>query len=182
MPIILEATYSKKLGLPNYSSHSYVVSLQTEITDLGQVEAQSAQLYAILQNTVDKELQQVGFLPESADSGSDGGRSAARRYPSSNGSNGHSRPQNGHAARNGHNGHTPEEEWACSEKQRALILRIVDDNRLDKNHVEDMARQLFGVGVVECDKLQASQLIEELLESTGGKRNQGSRWRRPARS
>lgn len=182
MPIILEATYSKKLGLPNFSSHSYVVSLQTEITDLGQVEAQSAQLYAILQKTVDKELQQVGFLPESAENGSNGGRSRTRQYPSPNGSNGHVRPSNGHSARNGQNGRQSDEAWACTEKQRGLILRIVEDNRLNKDDVEGMARQLFGVGVVECDKMQASQLIEELLESTGAKRNQGSRWRRQSRA
>lgn len=182
MPIILEATYSKKLGLPNYSSHSYVVSLQTEITDLGQAEAQSAQLYAILQNTVDKELQQVGFLPESPENGSINGQGQARQFPSSNRLNGHSRARNGHSAPNQPNAHSSGEAWACSEKQRALILRIVEDNHLDKGHVEGVARQLFGVGVVECDKMQASQLIEELLESTGTKRNQGSRWRRQSRA
>jgi hypothetical protein len=34
-----------------------------------------------------------------------------------------------------------------------------------------MAQQLFGIGVKELDKLQASQLIEELLEKTGKKTN-----------
>ncbi len=38
MAIILEAAYSKKLGLPNFSSHSYVVSIRTELSDLTQVE------------------------------------------------------------------------------------------------------------------------------------------------
>ena len=46
MAIILEAAYSKKLGLPNYSSHSYVVSIRTELSDLTQVEEESARLYA----------------------------------------------------------------------------------------------------------------------------------------
>ena len=32
-----------------------------------------------------------------------------------------------------------------------------------------MARQLFGTGVTGLDKMQASQLIEELLEKTGKK-------------
>ena len=53
MAIILEAAYSKKLGLPNYSSHSYVVSSRTEPSDLTQVEAESARLYALLQQSVD---------------------------------------------------------------------------------------------------------------------------------
>ena len=64
MAIILEAAYSKKLGLPNYSSHSYVVSIRTELSDLTQVEAESARLYALLQKSVDDEIQQVGFLPD----------------------------------------------------------------------------------------------------------------------
>lgn len=39
-----------------------------------------------------------------------------------------------------------------------------------------MAQQLFGVGVKELDKLQASQLIEELLEKTGRKKGRRSPW------
>jgi hypothetical protein len=177
--IKLEATYSKKLGLPNYSSHSYVVSLTTELTDLTQVESESARLYALLQQSVDKELEAVGYLP---DSSAQATPRPMNGHHSGNGSNGHrngGRPST--SSQNGRNG-PPVAPWACSEKQRSLILKIVEDNRLDKDHVEDMARQLFGLGVVECDKMQASQLIEELLESTGSKRNSGSRWRRPSRS
>ena len=45
------------------------------------------------------------------------------------------------------------------------------ESKLDKNDFEQMAQQLFGVGVKELDKLQASQLIEDLLEKTGRKTN-----------
>ena len=47
-----------------------------------------------------------------------------------------------------------------------------------------MAKQLFGVGVKALDKLQASQLIEELLEKTGRKNGRRSPWqgRQPART
>lgn len=48
MAIILEAAYSKKLGLPNYSSHSYVVSIRAELQDINQVPAERANLYHIL--------------------------------------------------------------------------------------------------------------------------------------
>ncbi len=48
--------------------------------------------------------------------------------------------------------------------QRGLILRIVNENQVEKGEVEQMAKQLFGVGVKEVNKMQASQLIEELLE------------------
>ena len=69
MAVILEAAYSKKLGLPNYSSHSYVVSIRTELSDLTQIEAESARLYTLLQQSVDKEIQQVGYLPEGTSHG-----------------------------------------------------------------------------------------------------------------
>ena len=48
-----------------------------------------------------------------------------------------------------------------------------------------MAQQLFGIGVKELDKMQASQFIEELLEKTGRKSNgRRSPWQRrqPART
>lgn len=63
MAIILEASYSKKLGLPHFSSHSYVVSIRTELTDVAQVPEESSRLYRLLQDTVDHDIQQVGFIP-----------------------------------------------------------------------------------------------------------------------
>jgi hypothetical protein len=44
MAITLEANYSKKLGLPGYSSHQYMITLRTELADLTQVEAESTRL------------------------------------------------------------------------------------------------------------------------------------------
>ncbi len=67
MPTI-EASYSKKIGLPGYSSHSYSVTIRTEVADIGQVEKESNQLYALLQETVDKNLQDEGYVPEATDS------------------------------------------------------------------------------------------------------------------
>ena len=72
MAIILEAAYSKKLGLPNFSSHSYVVSIRTELSDLTQVDEESARLYALLQQSVDGQIQEVGFLPEATTYGMHG--------------------------------------------------------------------------------------------------------------
>jgi len=57
MAIVLEANYAKKLGLPNCSSHQYCVTIRTELTDLSQVEAESAKLYVLLQDAVDREIQ-----------------------------------------------------------------------------------------------------------------------------
>jgi len=61
MAIIIEANYSKKIGLPAYSSHAYSVTIRTEVSDLGQVERESAQLYALLQESVDRNIQEVGL-------------------------------------------------------------------------------------------------------------------------
>lgn len=48
MAIVIEANYSKKVGLPGYSSHQYMVTLRAEIADLSQVEAESARLHSLV--------------------------------------------------------------------------------------------------------------------------------------
>ena len=60
MAIILEANYSKKLGLPGYSSHQYAVTVRTELADINQVDQESQRLYELLQSSVDREIQQTG--------------------------------------------------------------------------------------------------------------------------
>jgi len=137
--IVFEANYSKKLGLPNFSSHQYSVTIRTELNDLSKVDSESAKIHALLQSSVDREIQKTGFLPES------------------NG-NGH---VNG--ADSGDN-----DGWKCSGKQRELILKIVDEHKLDKKEVDALAQDRFGKSVKALNKLEASGLIEELIEQTGG--------------
>ena len=138
--IVLEANYSKKLGLPGYSSHQYSLTVRKEVSDISQVENESRQLFATLQSNVDRDIQNTGFLP--------GG--------------------NGTGNGNG-NGHRPSDErWNCSDKQRNLILRKVEENKLDKNEVEKLAQDRFGKSVKALNKLEASGLIEELIAKTGG--------------
>lgn len=149
MAITLEANYSKKLGLPGYSSHQYMITLRTELADLSQVEAESTRLYALLQTSVDRELQNPGFVPEPA---------------KSNGNcNGNGQQKNG----------TNDSDWACSPKQRELILKITEEHKLDKNQVESLSQERFGKGVRQLNKLEASGLIEELFEQTGQARGNG---------
>jgi hypothetical protein len=150
MAIILEAAYSKKLGLPNYSSHSYVVSIRTELADASQVESESARLYALLQQSVDKEIQQTGFVPPE-------GYGTTGTGPATNHTNGN---QDG---------------WQCSDKQREFIARIVRENNLDKNEVEQLAVELHGHGVRSLNRLAASGFIDELLERYGGRKRNGHR-------
>ncbi len=146
MAIVLEANYSKKLGLPGYSSHQYSVTIKTEVNDPNQVQAESDRLYTLLQTCVDTQIQRTGFLPDPAQSGS---------VPITHG-----------------NG---SDTWACSPKQKELILDIVDEHRLDKNGVERLAQDRFGKGVRQLNKLEASGLIDELLQSHGQNNGAGRR-------
>lgn len=166
MAIVLEANYSKKLGLPGYSSHQYSLTVRTELSDLTQVAAESAKLHTTLQDSVDREIQKIGFLPESKTA-----------IPRSNG-NGHNGHSNGHTNGN-------EDRWACSNPQRDLILKITDEHRLDKSKVEQLAQDRFGKGVRQLNKLEASGLIDEMLEMTGQKSSNNQRrfnGRTPARA
>ena len=180
MAIKLSANYSKKLGLPQYSSHSFSASVEVELTDIAQVEAECQKLYTLLQHSVDQEIQQVGFIPNAASYGSNGnGNGNGRAHPQHNG-NGHSLNGNRNGRPNpgsmGHpQPHAMGDVWNCTDGQRGFILRIVSDNKLDKQETEDLSQQLFGIGVKQLNKMQASQLIEDLLIKAGKPARQ-SRW------
>ena len=146
MALVIEANYSKKVGLPGYSSHQFSLTLKAEITDINQVPAESARLYRLLQDGVDTSIQQVGWLPEA-------------------------KPTNGN-----------HEQWNCTPKQQDLIIKIVDDNRLDKAEVEKLAMDRFGKGVRQLNKLEASGFIEELFERNPRQRNGNGNGHQPQRS
>ena len=155
MAVILQITYSKKLGLPNFSSHSCSVSIQSEIPDLSQITGEVKRLYALTQDAVDREIQEVGYMPDATTYG---------MLPSGEGSNGTSQSR----ASNAKADETP---WACSPKQRDLLEKIVRENDLDKREVDDLAKEMFnGAGVRQLNRLQASGLIDELFERHGGQR------------
>jgi len=61
MHIFIEANYAKKIGLPDYSSHQFAVTLRTELSDLSQLEKISAELYARFQQAVDSHIVNAGF-------------------------------------------------------------------------------------------------------------------------
>lgn len=159
MAIVLEANYSKKLGLPGYSSHQYGVTIRAELTDINQVPEETARLYQLLQDSVDREIQHPGWLPDEPASTNGNGRS-----------NG-----NGHSRGNGSNGNGNGVHWNCSIKQRDLILKIVDEHHLDKDEVEALANERFDKSVTSLNRMEASGLIDELLETYGNKRNGNGR-------
>lgn len=178
MAVILRIDYSKKLGLPNYSSHQCSVSLQVEINDPAQVQQESHRLYGLIQAAVDHDIQQVGFLPDATSYGMNHGHghaygngksapvkpspeAATHRHPDED----DEYPRNGQSA-------MADAPWACSDKQRELVLKLVSQHHLDKQEVEALAQELFGAPVKTLNRLQASGLIEELLARYGkGKKN-----------
>ena len=112
MAIQLEANYSKKLGLPGYSSHQYSVTIRIEVSDIKQVETESSRLYALLQGCVDRDIQESGFLPVQGNNSNNG--NVHTNGHSYNGGNGHANGSNGHHGTNGngngrHNGQS--EAW-----------------------------------------------------------------------
>jgi hypothetical protein len=141
--IRLSAAYSKKVGLPGYSSHSFSVSIETELQNLDSVREESARLYDSLQQAVDQQIQKTGFVPP-----------------------------NGYGMEVDKNG-----VWNCSQKQRELIEKIQKENNLDQNALDRLAGEMFGASVQSLNKLQASGLIDALLDRYG-KRTQGQYGRR----
>ena len=154
MALKLIATYSKRLGLPGYSSHQFSVCVETEISNIDDVAGESSRLYATLQKSVDEEIQNTGFVPDQGYGISE--QASAKTRPSIP-------PING-VNSNGSNGHSNGTGWHCSDKQRDLILNLVGQHGLDKQEVEDLSQEMFRTAVKDLNKLQASGLIDRILE------------------
>lgn len=145
MAIQLKLDYSKKLGLPQYSSHQFSVSLTSEVNDVAQIHAEVERIYRVLQDAVDAQIVNSGYMPGEA-------------TPASPCTPGEATPPAGDG----------EDVWKCSPAQKNLILDLVDRNRLDKASVDNLAKERFGLGVKQLNKLQASGLIDELMGIHGG--------------
>ncbi|HRQ87170.1 MAG TPA: hypothetical protein PLA50_00095 [Bacteroidia bacterium] len=173
MAITLTTDYSKKLGLPGFSSHQFSVSIQTELTDLERVPAEVARLYQLLQQAVDREIRQTGFVPgdgygeaqrelSAYASNGNGGRNG---HPNGNGSV--SIPRRGTTPANGSNGHSA---WQCSDKQRLLLSDLSRELRLSEEDLDERAMRLFQRPARQLNKLSASGLITDLLEEAEAQR------------
>jgi len=173
MAVKLIANYSKRLGLPRYSSHQFSVSVETELAATDDVAGESQRLYELLQSSVDEQIQTTGFVPPPTYGMEDDPADSPGHANGRNGSNG----TNGSSPLNGGR-------WKCSDKQKELILKLVDEHQLDKNEVEELAKERFGKGVRTLGKLEASGLIDELIDTHGGRNggNGGLNGRRPARN
>ena len=162
MALKLIANYSKRLGLPGFSSHQFAITVETEISNINEVATESSRLYQLLQQNVDEEIQHTGFVPDEGYGISEqGSRNGHRTNAQTNG-----------------NGNGNGVAWLCSDKQRDLILKVIGENNLDKADIETLAQTRFdGKGVKQLNKLEASGLIDEMLERVGQKPNRGSKRR-----
>lgn len=165
MAIKLIANYSKRLGLPGYSSHQFSVSVETELVTTDDVAGESERLYQRLQSCVDEQILHTGFVPP-ADYGMDPPEANNTVHNQSGG------PVNGSTTNQAGNWRQGPA-WKCSDKQRELILKLVEEHQLDKADVEALAVERFGKGVRILNKVEASGLIDELLDTHGGSDRQG---------
>jgi hypothetical protein len=170
MAIKLIANYAKRLGLPGYSSHQFSVSCETELTDLSQVSDEATRLYGLLQESVDREIQQTGFVPDD-DYGllppphaSTSGNGRRHGHNGNGNGNGNGVHQNGAISRRNTapmNGHGS---WRCSDKQRRLLTDLCRELRLSEDDLDERSQHLFQRPVRQLNKLSASGLITDLLE------------------
>lgn len=152
--LTLEANYSKKIGLPQYSSHQFSLTIRSELSDVKQVESETSRMYALLQSSVDREIQEVGFLP-------DGKKPQASQNGNGN-QNGHARPTQANDA------------WGCTAAQKNLILKVGEENSVPEGQMDAMAKQQFqGTSLYVLNTAQASAFIKELLDRYPSKNGNG---------
>lgn len=138
MAVFVESSYGKTIGLPQYSSHRFSLSIKTEVTDLDRIPGEAERIYLLLQQAVDEQIGRPGFIPP--------------------------RPGSVQAEAPGANG-PPADSWNCLPRQKEQILSLVQERELDRWKVEDLARERFGAGVRQLDPEQAAALIDELRET-----------------
>ena len=158
MALKLIANYSKRLGLPGYSSHQYSVCVETEINNINDVAGESSRLYQSLQQSVDEEIQHTGFVPDHG-------------YGMEGKTNGNGSPNRTNGNGNG-KGHTNADGWVCSDTQRDRILKLVDEHhRLRILYQEATGKQESGLELHHLVKTKVPKLVvSEAPATTEGQR------------
>ena len=147
MALTITATVSKKVGKPNYGSEGFTLTVQSEVTNMDQVQEESHRLYLLLNESVTQELS--GSTTEPAPKNAEW----PKLVPATTASRG----------------------WRASDKQRDLILKIIDENEVDRGDVESLSLEMFSnSNLQELNRLQASGLIDELLQRYGKKSTRGT--------
>jgi len=149
MAVKIIANYSKRLGLPGYSSHQFSVSVETELSNTENVTSEASRLYKTLQSAVDREMQSTGFVP--------GGEYGTEEQAPIAHAASHRTPVGAHS-----------KQWKASDKQRELVLKLVENTGIEIEVVETISEEMFGHGdLPELNKIQMSGLIDELLSRYG---------------
>ena len=168
MAINLKTNYARKLGLPGYSSHSFSAEIQVELNSADDIPLEVARLYHLLQFNVDQQIVSPGFVPSDTY-----GMEAINMTPPVTQAppqlEQHPAPTNNVIPMTNLTG------WHCSEKQRDLILKLIDENNLDKMEIENLAQQRFRKGVKQLNKLEASSLIGLIFDTQLKKPASGQR-------
>ena len=152
MAVKIIANYSKRLGLPGYSSHQFSVSVERELASTDNVSTEASALYDTLQRAVDQEMQKTGFVPDT-EYGSADQTAKARTFKQTT-AIAHEQIE--------------EKPWKASDKQRDLVFKIVDNSGIEIEVVEAISDEMFGHGdLAELNKIQMSGLIDELLSRDG---------------
>ena len=152
MAVKIIANYSKRLGLPGYSSHQFSVSVERELTSTDNVSAEASALYDTLQRAVDQEMQKTGFVPDTEYGSADQAAKLATLKQT---------PAIAHEQ-------IQDRPWKASDKQRDLVFKIVDNSGIEIEVVEAISDEMFGHGdLAELNKIQMSGLIDELLSRYG---------------
>ena len=152
MAIQLSTQYSKKLGLPGYSSHGLTVSITQEVSSPEEIPSVIQQNYKELQHAIDRELQETGWLPDNG----------AHQAPAQASPNGNHRNGNHVFNGSGRNG-SSQQPWNCSEKQKSLIQRVARDQGMSHEDLDALAQTRFRKDIRAINRLEASGLIDELL-------------------
>ncbi|MEI6714368.1 MAG: hypothetical protein WCO60_11495 [Verrucomicrobiota bacterium] len=148
MAVKITANYSKRLGLPGYSSHQFSVSVEVELNNTDDVKLEASRLYQALQSSVDREIQHTGFVPDGDYGTQIPAPAPVRQLPNNR----------------------QDVQWKASDKQKELILKLIKDNHLELETVETLAEEMFGNGnLPTLNKIQSSGLIDELLSRYGKK-------------
>ena len=139
MAILLEFNYGKKLGLPGYSSHNFGVSMKAEVNDPEAIPEEAERVYSILQQSVDSQIVNPGFVPS-------GNGNPAQAQPVAK---------------------TDPDSWNCTIRQRGPLMTILERNGLGPEVVEDLSRELHGRPMSDLGKMQVSTVIGEVLDRWG---------------
>ena len=144
MAILLQFDYGKKLGLPNFSSHSFGVSMKAEVTNPEDIPQEAERVYSLLQESVDSQISNPGLVSCDQQRGTEilEPKNRIKSDP---------------------------DKWNCTVRQRSLIVGILERNDLDLDAVEDLSKELHGKSMSELSRPETSGLITVMLERWGRK-------------